>query len=290
MWVAEGTGKSAALEAELPARWGPMQRSKNTAIYLAIRFVVALLRCLPRFVLRSLGAALGTLAAWVVRSEVSRAMDHLKVAFPDLTPREARRTVRQMFVALAHSAMDALVLERVILDTGIPDSARALFEDALSEGRGVVAVSGHIGNWELCAQSIAAAGFPLSVIASPTYDPRLTRLIHGFRSRNGAQVLWRGDRTVGKDMLRVFKRNQVLAMLIDQDTKVQGAFVPFFGKPAHTPIAAAQLALRFKAPIIVGFVYHHHGDYRYVFERFPYPEDSTDSMLCPLPQDGLTSL
>ena len=43
----------------------------------------------------------------------------------------------------------------------------------------------------------------------------------------------------------------MLGILIDQDTSVQGVFVPFFGPPAYTPRAAADLALRF-APVVVG--------------------------------------
>jgi KDO2-lipid IV(A) lauroyltransferase len=53
-------------------------------------------------------------------------------------------------------------------------------------------------------------------------------------------------------MIRCFKRNEILGILIDQDTSVQGVFVPFFGRPAFTPRAAADLALRFRAPVIVG--------------------------------------
>jgi lauroyl/myristoyl acyltransferase len=40
-------------------------------------------------------------------------------------------------------------------------------------------------------------------------------------------------------------------LLIDQDTVVQGLFVPFFGRPAWTPRAAGDLALRFRAPVAV---------------------------------------
>jgi KDO2-lipid IV(A) lauroyltransferase len=53
-------------------------------------------------------------------------------------------------------------------------------------------------------------------------------------------------------MIRCFKRNEILGILIDQDTSVQGVFVPFFGRPAFTPRAAADLALRFRAPVVVG--------------------------------------
>lgn len=276
------SSKTDALSAELPARWGTFQRWKNSVIYYTIRAVVTVLRAAPRALLRAFGTVLGRLANRVAITDRNRARHQLSSAMPELSKVEVRRTVRNMFVHLAHSAVDALILDRLLRsDAGptLPVHVRQMFEDALAEGNGVIAVSGHVGNWELCAQSIAAAGLPLSVIASPLYDPRLTRMVDAFRARNGAQVLWRGDRRVSKEMLRVFKRNEVLAMLIDQDTKVQGAFVPFFGRPAYTPVAAATLALRFKAAVIVGFTRHDGSGYRFDFERVHYPENDTAESL-----------
>jgi len=43
-------------------------------------------------------------------------------------------------------------------------------------------------------------------------------------------------------------------MLIDQDTRGAGVFVPFFGRPAHTPPGAALLALRARVPVVTAFI------------------------------------
>lgn len=43
-------------------------------------------------------------------------------------------------------------------------------------------------------------------------------------------------------------------MLIDQDTKVDGVWVPFFGRPAFTPAGAAKIALRSNAAVIPTFI------------------------------------
>src|SRR5439155_483362 len=50
------------------------------------------------------------------------------------------------------------------------------------------------------------------------------------------------------------RRNRVVAMLIDQDTRGPGVFVPFFGRPAHTPPGAALLALRARVPVVSVFM------------------------------------
>lgn len=271
-----------ARTAALPERWGRAQRIKNTSIYVVIRVALAVLRSAPRGMLRALGTGLGYAAFYVAGKDRKRACEHLRLAVPELQSREVRSIARRMFVYLGRGALDALVMDRLVgkhPDFKLPPSDQEIFRTALDEGNGVIAIGGHVGNWELCAQAIAAAGFPLSVIASPLYDPRLTRLVDRFRSQHGMRVLWRGDSSVSKDMLRVFKRGEILAMLIDQDTKVQGTLVPFFGRPAYTPTAAAQLALRFRASIVLGFVLHQGRGYRYRFERFRYTDDATPQSL-----------
>jgi KDO2-lipid IV(A) lauroyltransferase len=53
-------------------------------------------------------------------------------------------------------------------------------------------------------------------------------------------------------MIRAFREGKIFGLLIDQDTKVQGVFVPFFGRAAFTPRAAGDLALRFRPQVVVG--------------------------------------
>jgi KDO2-lipid IV(A) lauroyltransferase len=43
-------------------------------------------------------------------------------------------------------------------------------------------------------------------------------------------------------------------MLIDQDTRVEGVWVPFFGRPAFTPVGAAKISLRMGAATVPTFI------------------------------------
>ena len=66
-------------------------------------------------------------------------------------------------------------------------------------------------------------------------------------------------------------------MLIDQDTKVEGVFVEFFGRPAWTPVGAAELALRFDAAVLPTFIERRaDGSHRAVIHpELPLPTDPT---------------
>lgn len=252
------TSSSKVLGAPLPARWRRWQWLKNTVIYYAVRAVYAALVRVRLDVLWPIATVLGHVAALVARSDRRRAEAQLTLAFPKLTRWERRRIVRRMFVHLAHCAVEALHIDEMFQGPAgvrLSDDQRALVAAALAEGKGVVAVSGHIGNWELFAQLLAKEGLPVTGIAKALYDPRLTRWVHEMRTRFGMQLLWRGDNNVSREMLRVFAAGGMLAMLVDQDTRVQGEFVPFFGRMAHTPTAPAVLALRSGAPVIVAWMH-----------------------------------
>lgn len=242
------------LAADLPLRWCRWQRAKNTSIYVAVRAVGGALRRLPLDRVPLLAPALGWLVWILSPAHRRRADENLRAALPELGASERRRLIRRNFVHLARNAFEVLRWDRGRGPSRVPEMSeehRQLFADAVAEGKGVLLASGHIGNWELIPPVVARAGFPLFVVAKPTYDPRLTRWIHSLRSRGGVEVIWRGDSRAVRSLLGIFRKGAILGLLLDQDTDVHGVFVPFFGRPACTPSAAASLALRADATVLV---------------------------------------
>ena len=251
----------------LPARWRPWQRRKNTAIYHAVRAAHAGRFCLPPRRRLTLGRALGFVAwalAWPQRRLANR---QLAAAMPALGARARRRTVRQMFVHLGETVAELLDLTALVRASPLDACAERVLRDALAEGRGVLAVSGHLGNWELLAQAVAARGVPLALVAKPLSDPRLTAWVDAERRRFGAEVLWRSGVGEVRPVLRALAANKVVALLLDQDTRVPGVHVPFFHAPAHTPRAVAALALRRGTPVVVATSWRVGRRHRYCIER-----------------------
>lgn len=133
----------------------------------------------------------------------------------------------------------------------VPPEAVAMVERATARRKGVIVVLGHIGNWELSFR-LSRYFAPGATIAKRSWHARLDALAEQFRARNGVETFWRDDPGTGRAMLRLFKRGGGLGILVDQDIQdVQSVFVPFFGRPAATPRAAADLALRFGAAVLV---------------------------------------
>jgi len=122
-------------------------------------------------------------------------------------------------------------------------------------GTGVVLVTGHCGNWELMARTIARRCGGLTVVAREAYLDTLNDFLVGLRKKGGVETILRGSSDSPRQLLSAVKEGRTLGMLIDQDTKVEGIFVPFFNHPAHTPVGAARLALKYGIPSVTGFIH-----------------------------------
>jgi len=235
----------------------PPKRLKRAVRSLFLQAVIRLLALLPLRAAMLLGSAVGRLA-WPLAGETRRqALASLAVAFPERTPAEREAVGRRSFVHLAWLAAEVVTLPRhdrklegYVRFAG--ESEQAL-RQAIGHGRGLVFVTGHVGNWELMARRVARAGIPNAVIAKAGPDPRMNRTMGRIRADGGVTTLWREDPSTARAIIRVFKEGKALGLLIDQDTTVQGVFVPFFGRLAFTPRAAGDLAMRFRAPVVAAW-------------------------------------
>lgn len=206
----------------------------------------------------AVGGWLGS-RAWRGLPSVRRlALEHLTVAFPAATEQERDRIGQGALTNLGRAAMELLMLSSRPRDrverwcAGFDGEDR--LREALSSGRGVIFVTAHAGNWELLGALLARRGYPITVVATPVYDERLDQRLVAARAAHGIETISRGRASAARQLLSSIRRNAVLGMLIDQDTNVGGAFVPFFGRLAYTPTGPAAFALRTGAVVVCGFL------------------------------------
>ncbi len=251
-----------------------LRRGLRSRLIAGLLRIIALIPLGPAL---RIGAAGGALAYHLFGKTRRLALEHLALAFPEKTEAERRDIARRMFVHLAMSAMEITSIRSYAdrIEGYMVMREPELLKAALAKGKGIVYVTGHLGNWELMARMVAKVGAPVSAVAKRGGDERLMGLIEQWRKEGGVTTLWREDPSTARALLRVFKRNEVLGILVDQDTRVQGVWVPFFGRPAYTPRAPGDLALRSGAPILVG-TSHRAGERPgdgFVFEATEIPYD-----------------
>ena len=251
---------------------------KNTIIYHVSMGAVTLLGLLPTRFAPLAARAVGQLAHLLARHERRLARRHLEMALDSSKSNtRAELLTRGVFLQLAKSAVELCRLRNAPHKSPCvrcSNRSRQAFDHALEKNRGVIFVTGHIGNWELLAHALSQMGYPVSTVAKESYDPRFTRQIDRFRQRSGVQVIYRGRPGAPAAMLRALKEGRAIGFLIDQDTRVPSAFVPFFGRPASTPVGPAELAVRTGAAVVVGTIH-----------RTPRGTHVIDIEPCPIPSN-----
>jgi KDO2-lipid IV(A) lauroyltransferase len=247
-----------------------MKRSVRSAL---VRAAIRLLGFLPLGAALRLGGAIGAIAFHLAGRTRRLALGSLAIALPERSEAERSGIARAMFVHLGEAALELVAIRSydADLERYVTLAPPELLRDVIARGKGMVFVTGHVGNWELLARRIGRAGIPNAVIAKAGHDPGLNALAERFRASGGVTTLWREDPATGRAIIRTFKQGRALGILIDQDTNVQGVFVPFFGRLAHTPRAAADLALRFGAPVVVGTIHRKPDGSGHVLEMVEVP-------------------
>jgi Kdo2-lipid IVA lauroyltransferase/acyltransferase len=236
-------------------QWTLAQRAKNDVLWLLASGALALTERLPSRVLRAMGEGVG-LATWLLLPKVRRlALANVAQAMPALDAPARRALVLRAYRSLGRelgAVVGMLDPRRSLPVLPFLPGARECFDEALAARRGVVFASAHLGPWERVAASLVDAGLPLTVVAREAYDPRLTRLYDRLRGDRGIRTVYRGATGAGAGLLRALRRGDVLGVPMDLASRVPSIDVPFLGVSAPTPVGPARLALRARAPVIVG--------------------------------------
>jgi KDO2-lipid IV(A) lauroyltransferase len=203
------------------------------------------------------GEKTGALLYRLLRGSRRLALEHLRLAFGDqLSPTAREHLARASFINIARSFCEVAKIDdiRARRQEYFEVEGWEGAEWALAGETGAVVVTGHIGNWELLGAYFAWRGLKVAAIARRIYVPQLNRLLVGFRSRQGVETILRESPQSTRQILRALKAKALLAMLIDQDTHAPSISVPFFGRMARTPAAAAALAVRRELPAVAMFI------------------------------------
>ena len=224
------------------------QPSLSVVLTAVLRLMAAVVRVLPEGGRGPLCGLCGLVARYGWGRRVRIAQDNLCRSFAKgAVPTDAAAVIRHL-VAVAWDfvrlpAYRAQPIARVRID-GL-GSVHA----ALAEGRGLVAVAGHLGSWELVAAALArVVPVPIHLVVKSQglLDPWVDRQ----RRRAGLQTIEaRRDLGTIRTMLRALDAGHIVVILIDQHAP-GGVVVPFFGRPAATTTLPAWLARRRGTPIV----------------------------------------
>jgi len=243
-----------------------------------VAIVLGIIRFIPRTAGLRLMRILGFILYYLMPERRRVAMTNLAIAFgTDMSASRRDAIARasfQNFMALLFDflkvpQMDPAARERIVTIEG-----REHLEEALSKGRGVLAVSAHYGNFLLLLCALGLEGYPLHVVTRHFRSERLEAVYTAILARFG--VLTFPRRHEAANILKALKHGAIVGYVLDQNMRAEnGIFVEFFGRQASTIKGLATLAGRYGSPILPAHILSSpDGSHRIHIGRALFPEDS----------------
>jgi len=229
-----------------------------------------LFRLLPRGGALFLGKVLGILGYYLAPGRRWTALRNLETALgEEKSHGEKRRIARRSFEHLGMTAAELFripSLDREGIEDLVSFTGEGILKKCLDEGRGLLLLSAHLGNWELIGAALALRGYPLAVITKIPKSRAVHRWWTMYREKVGIRVL--KGRGLLKDGVAHLSEGGMLGFVLDQNARRrEGVFVPFFGREACTLKSLALMSRRTGAPVVPVFIFRDGNRHQLVIEE-----------------------
>jgi KDO2-lipid IV(A) lauroyltransferase len=232
--------------------------------YVLIKGGIALINALPYPLAVSLGRCIGLLG-WLADPFHRRAAEiQLRHCLgdryrPSIVPRVFMHHGDILVDTIKYAYMDdEEIKERIIIE------GKENLDKALSSKKGIMMITGHLGNWEVMAHLPRLLGIQFCVMADVRNDPGIEAVVDDLRSRSGATILPPKGKALM--LIRELKKGNIIGVIVDQRGKRSDMlFCDFFGLPAPTNPAPAFIAIKGDAVILPVSSMKENGRYCMVF-------------------------
>jgi len=222
-----------------------------------LAWLIKVLESLPLSLLYPLLEGAAAVYCFLDKRHRAIALKNVTIAFPEMSEKEKNAIVRNTYRNLGRTVAE-------IIKLGTPEGERLVeavkfegLENILGEkrkGKGVFAVTGHFGNWELMAWSFGKRVENIDVVVRPQKDSFVNDYINFKRASCGNRVVIKFN--AAREMIRSLREGRIIGVLIDQDThRDRGIFVDFFGLKACTLDAIPRIAHMTGASIVPVFTF-----------------------------------
>jgi len=249
-------------------------------MYFLYRIGQWLALIMPHRIAYKVGAFLTGFKYIFCRGEIKAMRSNLKIILGENHP-GIRKYPRQIYANFGKYLTDffrAEKMDRKFIEKFVSIENLDYIDKALAKGKGVIGLTAHLGNWELCAQILARLGYKMNAIALKHTHSRIDNFFSRQRELAGTKVI-----PVGLGVRKCFtalKNNEIVGILGDRDFSGEnGIVVDFLGRSILAPLGPAVLSMRTGAAIVPAFVIRDEKDdryFRYIFNPVIYPEYSGD--------------
>jgi KDO2-lipid IV(A) lauroyltransferase len=227
----------------------------NFLIYVLFVFLEKTIPLFPLRFIQWLARLKGLFFYYFIPVRKKVAHKNIRLAFPEKSETEIKSIIKGAYINVMTVIFEFFWLRKLNKDNLTrlmnPDDLR-MITDKLKEGKGLVIVSAHFGNWELTAYGCAVlVGEPFNVIVKEQTNRLVDKRINRIRTLRGNRML---DMNLSvRDVLYLLRHNKIIAMLGDQSApKESSVKVKFFIDDVPAFEGAARFAIKTGAQVMFG--------------------------------------
>jgi len=168
---------------------------------------------------------------------------------------ERNKQVKKVFINFSYYLADFFrypKLNEAFLKKYVKVSGQENLDSALAQHKGAIALTAHLGNYELAGAITSLLGYPVSAVALPHKDKRVNKFFDRRRNMVGVQVIPTGAAVRG--CFSALKTGRVLGLLGDKDFSGSHRKTKMFSRYANLPRGPAFFVLKTKVPIVPVFL------------------------------------
>lgn len=245
-------------------------------ITIFLMFLSGISRLLTIKVRGKFGEFLGLLMMKLTKKRRDIVIKNLTLAFPEKDDNWKNDICRRSFNNLAITLLELLALTKFNkenINTIFNIENIDVYYKAKKQNKGVILLASHYGNWELMAYGAGLAlEERLLIIVQPQRNFVADRVLNAVRSFQGNRLV--SKYSAAREILKEISSGGVLALLADQSASSdKDVSVNFFGVDTVFYKSPAELALRFKCPVLMGKIIRNEDfTYNLIFEEMEYSD------------------
>jgi len=226
---------------------------------IIFRITIFLANLLPERVVYSFFNNLSSLFIRSSRRYRRRIKKNLKIAFGPSCDNQyieniTRNLTKNIGLSCAETLLSGTKNKNNILDR-ISVHGTENLDNALSHGKGVIAVSAHLGNFTLIGIKMLREGYPFTTLVKESKRQGIARGIRKIQKEQDGRFIYLAPWSKAvRQILSSLRKNEIVCLIADEKRKHTGINVDFFGEPALTATGPALLSLRTRAPIVPIFI------------------------------------
>jgi KDO2-lipid IV(A) lauroyltransferase len=236
-----------------------MKRLVDKMVEIILRIGITFVNILPLKISYIFGKWLARIVFFIWRGRRRVIIENLKLAFGDRNnKKEIKKLYKEIIENIGKGFMETIKF-RTLSDSFFNNNINIIgisnLKDAINKGKGVIAVSAHLGNFTLIGRKLAMLGYKFNYINRDPHNKGVAEIFKKIRKYDGVNFIPDKPKNLClKKSIDCLKNGEILFIQIDINVASGGIFVDFFGHKVPTFKGPVTLSMRSGAPVLPMFI------------------------------------